>query len=409
MKRFEDLGLDPKVLIGISRLDYKDPTPVQEQTIPSILAGKHVVACAQTGTGKTAAFTLPLMQRITRASRKKPVPHALIVAPTRELAVQIEKVARVVAQPYEYKVRSVVGGIKYQPQLQKLANGVDVLVATPGRLLDLIDNKQVDIRQIQILVLDEADRMLDMGFWPPIKKILSMIPADCQELLFCATIGSEINKMVGTYMKNAVEVEVARKGETAQQIAQSCMPVEHSQKSDLLLALLNQRSTGKTLVFTRTKRRADMLARILGKNQIKSKAIHGDRNQSQRARALKEFTDGRIDLLVTTDVMARGIHVDDIDTVINYDTPTSPEDYVHRIGRTGRAGQIGKAVTFVGPEEISALREIEFLINDVIPAVDIEGFPYKEGRIVPPKERSAVKKKPKPFQHKGSRRSGRYR
>ncbi|MCL2438142.1 MAG: DEAD/DEAH box helicase [Coriobacteriia bacterium] len=407
MKKFEDLGLDPNLLKALSKLNYEDPTPVQEQAIPSVLEGRHVVACAQTGTGKTAAFVLPLMQRITRSSRKRPIPHALIVVPTRELAAQVEKVARVVAQPYQYKVRSVVGGIKYKPQLERLSRGVDVLVATPGRLLDLIDDRKIDLSHVQILVLDEADRMLDMGFWPPVKKILSMVPADCQKLLFSATIGKEINKMVGMYMPDSAKVEVARKGETAQQITQSCMPVEHGQKADLLLALLSQRSTGKTLIFTRTKRRADMLSRILGKNRIKSQAIHGGRSQPQRTRALKDFTTNRIDILVTTDVMARGIHVDNIDTVINYDVPVSPEDYVHRIGRTGRAGQMGDAITFVAPEEISAFRDIEFLTKSLISVVDLEDFPYKEGRIVPSKKRSAAKEKPKPFQHRSRKKPSR--
>ena len=401
MKKFEDLGLDPTLLKAVSKLDYENPTPVQEQAIPFVLEGRHVVACAQTGTGKTAAFVLPLMQRITRSSRKRPIPHALIVVPTRELAAQVEKVAKVAAQPYQYKVRSVVGGIKYKPQLERLNRGVDVLVATPGRLLDLIADKHIDLGQIQVLVLDEADRMLDMGFWPPVKKILAMVPKDCQKLLFSATIGREINKMVGAYMQDSAKVEIARKGETVQRINQSCMPVEHSQKADLLLALFNQRpTTDKTLVFTRTKRRADMLTRILGKNRIKSQAIHGGRNQSQRTRALKEFSSNRINVLVTTDVMARGIHVDNIDTVINYDVPVSPEDYVHRIGRTGRAGKGGDAITFVSPEEMSAFRDIEFLVKSIIPVADLEGFPYREGRIVPSKDRPATKQKAKPFQRK---------
>ncbi|MCL2529066.1 MAG: DEAD/DEAH box helicase [Coriobacteriia bacterium] len=398
MKKFEDLGLDPKLMKAVSRLNYKNPTPVQEQAIPPILEGRHVVACAQTGTGKTAAFALPLIQRITRASRKKAVPHALIVTPTRELAAQVEKVVSIAAQPYEYKVRLVVGGIKYKPQLERLRRGVDILVATPGRLLDLIDDQHIDLSQVQVLVLDEADRMLDMGFWPPIKKILGTVSPGCQKLLFSATIGSEINKMVGVHMQNAVKIEIARKGETVRQIDQSCMPVEHSQKAELLLALLGSSPAGKTLIFTRTKRRADVLAKILGRNQIKCQAIHGDRNQSQRTRALKDFTTGRINILVTTDVMARGIHVDNIDSVINYDTPISPEDYIHRIGRTGRAGKRGDATTFVSPDEISAFRDIEFLMKSVIPVKDIEGFSYKESRIVPQKERAAVKQKPKPFQ-----------
>ena len=400
MKTFEDLGLDSESLKAVTKLGYTNPTPVQEQAIPFALEGKHVVACAQTGTGKTAAFVLPLMQRITRASRKKPVPHALVVVPTRELAAQVEKVAKAASMSRQYKVRSVVGGIKYKPQLERMARGVDVLVATPGRLLDLIDDKQVDLGQVQVLVLDEADRMLDMGFWPPVKRIMGMIPKDSQKLLFSATIGKEINKVVNAYMKDAVQVEVARKGEIIQAIDQSSMPVEHAQKPELLLALFAQQSTGKTLVFTRTKRRADMITRILRKNKIKAQAIHGDRNQSQRNRALADFTKNRIDILVTTDVMARGIHVDSIDTVINLDVPTAPEDYVHRIGRTGRAGEKGRAITFVSPEELTSFYDIERLTKHLIPATDIEGFPYRDGRIIPSKKRTAVKPKPKPFQQR---------
>ncbi|MCL2605991.1 MAG: DEAD/DEAH box helicase [Coriobacteriia bacterium] len=409
MKTFEELGLDSRLLKAVSDLEYIDPTPVQEQSIPAALEGKHIIACAQTGTGKTAAYVLPLMQNITRSSRKRPVPHALVVVPTRELAAQVEKVARVVAQPSQYKVRSVVGGIKYKPQLERLARGVDVLAATPGRLIDLIDGNCIDLSQIQVLVLDEADRMLDMGFWPPVKKILNIIPQDSQKLLFSATIGTEINKMAKVHMKGATTIEIARKGETARQINETCMPVAFKQKADLLLALLKSRSTGKTLVFTRTKRRADMVSRILSKNKIKNQAIHGDRNQSQRTRALSDFTKDRIDILVTTDVMARGIHVDSIDTVINYDVPVTPEDYVHRIGRTGRAGQSGDALTFVAPEEISAFRDIEYLTKAIIPAVDLEGFDYKDERIVPSKKRKATKQKAVPFAQKKSYRGKRYK
>lgn len=406
MSNFSELGLSPEILVAVDRLGYTDPTPVQTQAIPAVLDGRHVVASAQTGTGKTAAFTLPMMQKITRAKGKGVAPRALIVTPTRELASQIEKVARTVGYQVKLRVGVVVGGMKYGPQLERLSRGVDVLVATPGRLIDLIDSEACDLSKIQILILDEADRMLDMGFWPPVKKIMSHIPDDAQKLLFSATMGTEINKVIGSHMKDPVYIEIARKGTTADLIEQCIMPVEQSQKPDLLLALLDRQATGKTLVFTRTKRRADNVTKILRRSGIKCEPIHGDRSQGQRTRALEQFAKGRIDVLVTTDVIARGIHIDDVDHVINYDTPVSPEDYVHRVGRTGRAGQSGNAITFVGPEEIAQLREIEYLLGTVVPVKDLEGFPYRSGRIVPASDRLATKVKPKPF---SARRGGSHR
>ncbi|MBK5211845.1 MAG: DEAD/DEAH box helicase [Coriobacteriia bacterium] len=406
MSNFAELGLSPEILAAVNKLGYETPSPVQAQAIPFVLEGRNVVACAQTGTGKTAAFMLPLMQLISHSKGKGLAPRALIVSPVRELAAQIEKVARTVARQKDLRVGVVVGGVKYGPQLDRLARGVDVLVATPGRLIDLMSNKHVDLTKIEILVLDEADRMLDMGFWPQIQKIMAQIPERSQKLLFSATIGREIDKMVDTHMPNPVRVEIARKGMTADKIAQVAMPVVYSQKSDLLVAVIDRIATGKTLVFTRTKRRADNVTRILRKTGVRCEAIHGDRSQAQRTRALEQFTNGKIDVLVTTDVIARGIDVKNIDHVINYDTPANPEDYIHRIGRTGRAGASGNAITFLSPEEINDFRNIEYLTGQLIPVDDLEEFPYGPGRIVPREDRSVVKKKEKPFsQRRGGGRS----
>ena len=393
MTNFSELGLSPEILAAVNKLGYTKPSPVQAKAIPLVLQRKNVVACAQTGTGKTAAFTLPLMQLIQRSKGKELAPRALIVSPVRELAQQIEKVARTVSHQTNLRVGVVVGGEKYKPQLSRLSNGVDVLVATPGRLLDLIQNKHISLRNVEIVVLDEADRMLDMGFWPQIQNVMKTVPQKAQKLLFSATIGNEIQKMVDAYMPDPEIVEIARKGMTADRIEQCAMPVSATQKTDLLMTVLDRMATGKTLVFTRTKRRADRAVRILRKSGVKCEPIHGDRSQNQRNRALSMFAKGKIDVLVTTDVISRGIDIKHLDHVINLDVPDSPEDYVHRIGRTGRAGAAGNAITFVSPDEISNFRAIEFLTKKIIPCVDFENFVYRDDRIIPNPERSFEKKK----------------
>lgn len=393
MTNFSELGLSPEILAAVNKLGYTKPSPVQAKAIPLVLQCKNVVACAQTGTGKTAAFTLPLMQLIQRSKGKELAPRALIVSPVRELAQQIEKVARTVSHQTNLRVGVVVGGEKYKPQLARLSNGVDVLVATPGRLLDLIQNKHISLHHVEIVVLDEADRMLDMGFWPQIQNVMKTVPKKAQKLLFSATIGNEIQKMVDAYMPDPEIVQIARKGMTADRIEQCAMPVSATQKTDLLLTVLDRMATGKTLVFTRTKRRADRAVRILRKNGVKCEPIHGDRSQNQRNRALSMFAKGKIDVLVTTDVISRGIDIKHLDHVINLDVPDSPEDYVHRIGRTGRAGAAGNAITFVSPDEISNFRAIEFLTKKIVPCVDVENFVYRDDRIVPNPDRSIEKKK----------------
>jgi ATP-dependent RNA helicase RhlE len=388
---FKDLGLSEKTLISIEHMGYQEPTPVQEQAIPFILAGRDVVAAAQTGTGKTAAFMLPILNNLGK-SRKGQGPLCLVITPTRELAQQIDRVSTTIAKQTAHRTLTVVGGTKYDPQIRALKQGVDVLVATPGRLIDLCERKVVNLKDVEVLVLDEADRMLDMGFMPSVKKIIAQVSRERQTLLFSATLNSDVMTSVSTLLKNPEYIEIARRGATADTIEQLIMPVEHSQKPDLLAEVLKERGGKRVLVFTRTKSRADACAKKLAHQGFRTRSIHADRSQSQREHALEDFRNGKIDVLVATDVLARGIDISDVSQVYNFDVPNNPEDYVHRIGRTGRAGESGYAITFVGPDEISNLREIEYLLKTIIPTYDLPGFPYSDARIVPAPDRSTKKK-----------------
>jgi ATP-dependent RNA helicase RhlE len=387
---FHSLGLAEDILAAVEALGYTEPTPIQLQAIPLVLAGRDVVGVAQTGTGKTAAFTLPLMQRIGSGARS---PSALVVTPTRELAAQIERVGTAVGEHTNQYVATVVGGVKYGPQVQRIKRGVDVLVATPGRLIDLVERKDVDLSAVKVLVLDEADRMLDMGFWPSVRKILAFLPKERQNLLFSATLSSEVTQIVGRMLHDPAYVEIARRGTTADGIEQAIMPVEQSQKPDLLAAVIEARGADRVLVFTRTKSRADLVRTILHKKGLRVSVMHADRTQQQRDKALADFSEGKIDVLVATDIIARGIDISEIDHVVNYDVPENPEDYVHRIGRTGRAGASGYALTLVGPDEITQLREVEYMLGKILPVHDVEGFPYRDGRIIPFEGRPASKVK----------------
>jgi ATP-dependent RNA helicase RhlE len=403
---FRNLGLTDDLLAAIEEMGYTDPTPVQRESIPLVLEGRDVVAAAQTGTGKTAAFTLPLMQRIGTGNGS---PLALVVSPTRELAQQIEKVASVVGKHTGQRTCIVVGGVKYEPQVKRLRSGVEVLVATPGRLIDLEERGDLDLSRVNTLVLDEADRMLDMGFWPSVRRILAKLPAKRQNLLFSATLSEDIMNIVGRMLHDPAYVEIAVKGTTAEGIEQAIMPVEQSQKPELLAGVIQQRGADRVLVFTRTKQRADMLETILERMNIRVAVMHADRAQKQRQRALEDFRAGKNDVLIATDIVARGIDISDITHVINYDVPENPEDYVHRIGRTGRAGASGYALTFVGPDEIVTLREIEYMLGKNLEVEDLEGFPYRDGRIIPFEGRPTTKKKRSVFGGRvsGSRRGGR--
>jgi ATP-dependent RNA helicase RhlE len=385
---FEELGLSNEILAAVAALGYVAPTPIQEQAIPLVLEGRDVVGAAQTGTGKTAAFTLPLLQRIGRGDG---APLALVVTPTRELAAQIDRVASEVCKHTGQRAAAIVGGVKYGPQIAPVKAGVELLVATPGRLIDLVDRGDVNLKHIQVLVLDEADRMLDMGFWPSVRKILSFLPKERQNLLFSATISEEVTTIVSRMLHDPAFVEIAVRGTTAEGIDQAIMPVEQSQKPDLLAAVIEEKGADRVLVFTRTKARADLVRTILDKKGLRVAVMHADRTQQQRDSALERFREGKVDVLVATDIIARGIDISDIDHVVNYDVPENPEDYVHRIGRTGRAGASGYALTLVGPDEITQLREIEYLLGKILPVHDVEGFPYRPGRIIPFEGRPAKK------------------
>lgn len=373
MKNFDELGLSEKALHAIEHLGYTDPTPVQERAIPLVLERRDIVAAAKTGTGKTAAFALPAMDFLGHA-RKKQGPLMLVVTPTRELAQQIGDTCATIAKQTGHRILTVVGGLSYNPQIDALKRGVDVLIATPGRLIDLMNQQAVRLGSVEVLVLDEADRMLDMGFWPSVKKIVAETPASRQTLLFSATIDKSIEKTAGKLLREPELVEIARKGEVADTIDQYIVRVEQTFKPDLLKAVLAERGHKRVIVFARTRSRADSTCRRLKRAGYTAEAIHSDRSQNQRRRALDNFADGATDVLVATDVLARGIDVEKVDYVINYDLPTQPEDYVHRIGRTGRAGECGYAVSFVSPETEDALHDIEKFTKQSIPELEIRGF-----------------------------------
>lgn len=433
---FAELGLNEQILAGVATLGFNAPTPVQAAAIPAVLAGKDVVASAQTGTGKTAAFMLPTLQRIAvekpggaagrdakepnasakpnaaagrsaaagpNASAKRNAkrgdtkrnayPRALIITPTRELAAQIDNVAKSVCASTGQQAVIVTGGARYKHQITALQKGCDVLVATPGRLIDLLDKKHTSLENIQVLVLDEADRMLDMGFWPSVHRIMEQLPKAHQTLLFSATLPASITSTIDALLKDPERIEIARTGQTAATIEQHLCSVTQGQKPQLLKALIDSFDPApeRVLVFCRTKSRVDSIYKNLKAAGLKVDVMHADRPQKARARALERFRSGAIQVLVATDVMSRGIDIQGIDAVINFDVPLDPEDYVHRIGRTGRAGAAGQAFTFMGPDEVTPLREIEYFTKALIPTWDLPGFSYDSGRIMLQNSRSTTK------------------
>ena len=364
---FEELGLSGRILDAIADMGYTEPTPVQAQAIPQVLAGHDVMAAAQTGTGKTAAFLLPSFQRLGRAKRGQG-PLMLVVTPTRELAQQIQEVAESICTRTRHHTAAVVGGVSYEPQRAALKRGCDLLVATPGRLLDLINSGDCHLGQVKVLVLDEADRMLDMGFLPDMRKIVAQTPLDRQTLLFSATLDDNVLKHTRSLVHDPVRVEMAPNGTAADAVEQYVLGVQKSAKCALLCQLLQREGSKRVIVFTNGKHRADFLCRKLRKAGVSCAPIHGDRSQNQRQRALREFDEGKVDVLVATDVLARGIDVTDVSYVINYDVPNDePESYIHRIGRTGRAGEEGWALTLVTSEDYLELRDVEQLMGKVIP------------------------------------------
>ena len=442
---FAELGLNEQILAGVATLGFNAPTPVQAAAIPAVLAGKDVVASAQTGTGKTAAFMLPTLQRIAvekpggtektdakerdvaaeptaaakrntkrgsakcnATAKRNAFPRALIITPTRELAAQIDNVAKSVCASTGQQAVIVTGGARYKHQITALQKGCDVLVATPGRLIDLLDKKHTSLENIQVLVLDEADRMLDMGFWPSVHRIMEQLPKAHQTLLFSATLPASITSTIDALLKDPERIEIARTGQTAATIEQHLCSVTQGQKPQLLKALIDSFDSApeRVLVFCRTKSRVDSIYKNLKAAGLKVDVMHADRPQKARARALERFRSGAIQVLVATDVMSRGIDIQGIDAVINFDVPLDPEDYVHRIGRTGRAGAAGQAYTFMGPDEVTPLREIEYFTKALISTWDLPGFSYDEGRIILQDSRSTTKTTRSMFSGSRSRGNG---
>jgi ATP-dependent RNA helicase RhlE len=375
---FTELGLSDEILRAVTEQGYSTPTPIQAQAIPAVLGGGDLLAGAQTGTGKTAGFTLPILQLLANrcrpaASGGKPI-RALILTPTRELAAQVEESVRVYGKYLKLSSTVIFGGVGINPQIRLLKQGVDILVATPGRLLDHMQQGTINLSQVEILVLDEADRMLDMGFIRDIRRVLAVLPKQRQNLLFSATFSDEIKALADGLLNSPAMIEVARRNSTVEVIAQKIHPVDRNNKHPLLSHLIKTHQWSQVLVFTRTKHGANKLIEQLGKDGITGLAIHGNKSQAARTRALSEFKDGSLQVLVATDIAARGIDIDQLPHVVNYDLPNVPEDYVHRIGRTGRAGASGEAVSLVCVDEHDMLKGIEKLIKRTLPQEVIPGF-----------------------------------
>lgn len=372
---FESLGLSPRILEAVAAQGYDTPSPIQAKAIPAILAGNDVMAAAQTGTGKTAGFTLPLLELLSKNDRARSNQvRALVLTPTRELAAQVAESVETYGKNLPLRSDVVFGGVKINPQMQRLRGGTDVLVATPGRLLDLYNQNAIKFKQLEVLVLDEADRMLDMGFINDIRKILALLPTKRQNLLFSATFSDDIRKLARTFINNPVEVSVAQANTTAKTVTQTIVPVDKRQKPALLAALIHENNWQQVLVFTRTKHGANKLVKQLEAAGIKSAAIHGNKSQGARTRALKEFKASEIQALVATDIAARGIDIDQLPQVVNFELPNISEDYVHRIGRTGRAGSTGQAVSLVCADEYPELAGIEYLTQKIIERVYHDDF-----------------------------------
>ena len=372
-QRFHALGLRGPVLDAVRDAGYVEPTPIQAEAIPLILKGRDVMGLAQTGTGKTAAFTLPIIERLLGGPRRTRV---LILTPTRELCVQVEESFRKYAKHAPLAVVSVFGGVPLDPQERALRRGVDVVVATPGRLIDHLERKNVVFDDLEVLVLDEADRMLDMGFAPQINRIVDQVPVYRQTLLFSATMPPEVEALARKYLRKPLVVQVGRRSSAASTVKHYVYPVPRDRKSALLADLLRREGMDSVLVFTRTKHGADRVVRHLEREGIEAAAMHADKTQVQRMRALEDFKSGRARVLVATDIAQRGLDISGISHVINYDVPQQAEDYVHRIGRTGRAAKEGDAFTFMAPDEIAMVRTIERVIGQEIPRISVPGFDF---------------------------------
>jgi ATP-dependent RNA helicase RhlE len=391
---FHDLGLSTDLLRAVADSGYTEPTPIQQQAIPAILLRQDIFASAQTGTGKTAGFTLPLLQILsaTKLNKVQRTPRALILAPTRELAAQVNDSVKTYSKYLPLRSTVVYGGVGIKSQVQILRQGVDIIVATPGRLLDHVGQKTVDLSQIEILVLDECDRMLDMGFIHDIRKLLAKLPQSRQTLMFSATFSKEIQKLANTLLNSPTQIEVAARNTAAHQVEQVIHPVDSKRKRELLSYMIGFHNWQQVLVFTRTKHGANRLAEQLAKDGLKTTAIHGNKSQAARTRALQDFKQGKVRVLVATDVASRGLDIDQLPYVVNFELPHVPEDYVHRIGRTGRAGNVGRAVSLVCSDEYPLLKDIERLLNQTLSKNVIPGY---EPTVVAQKEKEKEEVQPK--------------
>jgi ATP-dependent RNA helicase RhlE len=394
---FKNLGIIEPILKALTNEGYTTPTPIQQKAIPIVLEGTDLLGCAQTGTGKTAAFAIPILQLLSSQKQRRPGIKSLILTPTRELAIQIDESFASYGKFTGIRHTVIFGGVSQLHQVNALKRGIDVLVATPGRLLDLINQKFIDLRQLEIFVLDEADRMLDMGFIHDVKKIIALLPQKRQTLFFSATMPPEIQKLSDSLLTRPAKVEVTPPSSTVEKIEQQVYLTTKGDKPKLLIYLMEKKQIGSALVFTRTKHGADKVVKFLVKEGVKAAAIHGNKSQNARQNALKDFKSGKLQILVATDIAARGIDIDELANVFNFDLPNIPETYVHRIGRTGRAGNSGIAMSFCDSEELKDLKAIEKLIGKTIPV--IRDHPYAvEGMIAKAPE------KKKPQQQRSKRR-----
>ncbi|WP_017300039.1 DEAD/DEAH box helicase [Nodosilinea nodulosa] len=372
---FEQLGLATGLLRAVSDQGYTEPTPIQQKAIPAILEGQDILASAQTGTGKTAGFTLPMLQRLAeRKTTGRRLPRALILTPTRELAAQVGDSVTTYGKHLPFRAAMIYGGVSFGGQIRQLRQGVDILIATPGRLLDHVSQGTIDLSAVEILVLDECDRMLDMGFIHDIRKIMARLPEERQTLMFSATFSKPIQQLAHTLLKSPVQIEVAARNTTADRVEQVVHPVDRHRKRELLSHIIGFHNWQQVLVFTRTKHGANRLAEQLAKDGLKTAAIHGNKTQAARARALKDFKQGRVRVLVATDVASRGIDIDQLPYVVNFELPNVPEDYVHRIGRTGRAGNEGRAVSLLSDDELPLLISIERMLKQSITQDVVAGY-----------------------------------
>lgn len=408
MTKFQNLGLSAELLRAVADAGYTEPTPIQQQAIPAILRGQDILASAQTGTGKTASFTLPLLHRLGSSSaRGRRLPRALILVPTRELAAQVNDSVKTYGKYLPLRSAVVYGGVSIEPQIQALRRGVDILVATPGRLLDHLGQRTIDLSQVEILVLDECDRMLDMGFIHDMRKILAKLPASRQALLFSATFSPAIQQLANTLLNAPVLIEVAPRNTAAEQVEQVVHPVDRDRKRELLSHMIGFHNWQQVLVFTRTKHGANRLAEQLAKDGLKATAIHGNKTQAARTRALNDFKQGRVRVLVATDVASRGLDIDQLPHVVNFELPNVPEDYVHRIGRTGRAGNEGRAVSLVCGDEYPLLENIERLLNrtlerDIVPGYEPTAL-TRSAAAQPTAQRSNRRRRGQSSSHMGGR------